>query len=166
MPCDKLRALRHKKTYQRHPVINKLVSQASQVEEKCFRSKRPNFASKNAFSPSAALRAAACKARVLLGQVRQEKKSQNKSPEAMPRGFVLAPPNVLARFWTLNHATRLKANAFRREFATWSQSSPLSAPFGRAGWSVRVQEGEPTKKARRLACFPLAPPAGLEPATP
>ena len=36
----------------------------------------------------------------------------------------------------------------------------------RAGWSVRVQEGEPTKKARRLACFPLAPPAGLEPATP
>ena len=37
---------------QRHPEINTLVSQASQVEEKCFRSKRPNFASKNAFSPS------------------------------------------------------------------------------------------------------------------
>ena len=76
---------------QRHPEINTLVSQASQVEEKCFRSKRPNFASKNAFSPSAALRAAACKARVALGRVWQEK-SQNKSPEATPRGFVLAPP--------------------------------------------------------------------------
>ena len=116
-PCDKLRALRLSSAeFQRKfcplflsavgagivkpqiqeeepttPWINTLVSQASQVEEKCFRSKRPNFASKNAFSPSAALRAAACKARVALGRVRQEK-SQNKSPEATPRGFVLAPP--------------------------------------------------------------------------
>ena len=94
-------------------------------------------------------------------------KRQNKRPEAIASGFLFwLPPNVLARFWTSNHATRLKANAFRREFATRSQSSPLSAPFGRAGWSVRVQEGEPTKKPRRLAWFPLAPPAGLEPATP
>ena len=65
---------------QRHPEINTLVSQASQVEEKCFRSKRPNFASKNAFSPSAALRAAACKARVPLGQVRQGEGTKTKAP--------------------------------------------------------------------------------------
>ena len=59
--------------------------------------------------------------------------------------------NLLARFWTSNHATRLKANAFRREFATQSQSSPLSAPFGRAGWRcVRVQEGEKAKQKTDL----------------
>ena len=87
---------------QRHPEINTLVSQASQVEEKCFRSKRPNFASKNAFSPSAALRAAACKARVALGRVRQEK-SQNKSPEATPRGFCfeVTGQNYNSQFFTI-----------------------------------------------------------------
>ena len=36
--------------------INKLVLQASQVEENCFRSKRPNFASKTAFSRQFQLR--------------------------------------------------------------------------------------------------------------
>ena len=84
------------------PWINTLVSQASQVEEKCFRSKRPNFASKNAFSPSAALRAAACKARVALGRVRQEK-SQNKSPEATPRGFCfeVTGQNYNSQFFTI-----------------------------------------------------------------
>ena len=45
-----------------------------------------------------------------------------------------------------NHATRLKACAFRREFATRSQSSPLFAPEGRAGWSVRVQRGKRQNK--------------------
>ena len=79
-PCD-IRYL------QRHPEINTLVSQASQVEEKCFRSKRPNFASKNAFSPSAALRAAACKARVALGRVLQEEKGKTKDPRRLPRAF-------------------------------------------------------------------------------
>ena len=39
----------------------------------------------------------------------------------------------------------------------------LSAPKGRAGWSVRVQEGEPTKKPRRLAWFPLSYPNNFEP---
>ena len=36
----------------------------------------------------------------------------------------------------LNQTTRLKAKAFRREFATKSQSSPLFALFERAGWRV------------------------------
>ena len=36
----------------------------------------------------------------------------------------------------LNQTTRLKANAFRRKFATQSQSSPLFALFERAGWRV------------------------------
>ena len=97
LPCDKLRALRHKKTYQRHPVINKLVSQASQVEEKCFRSKRPNFAKQKRILPVS--RASRC-----------------------------------------------------------SLQSASGAGAG-AG-------GGPTKKPRHLAWFPLAPPAGLEPATP
>ena len=56
-------------------------------------------------------------------------------------------------------AMRLSSAEFQGKFC------PLPR-LRRAGWSVRVQEGEPTKKARRLACFPLAPPAGLEPATP
>ena len=64
---------------QRHPEINTLVSQASQVEEKCFRSKRPNFASKNAFSPSAALRAQPAKREWRWGESGR-KKAKTKAP--------------------------------------------------------------------------------------
>ena len=117
-PCD----IRH---LQRHPEINKLVSRARQVEEKCFRSKRPNFASKNAFSPSAALRAAACKARVALGRVRQEKTHK-----------------IVTGLEPERH-TRLKPS--RKNFLR--NSSPCSRPFGRAGWrSVHVQQGKRQNK--------------------
>ena len=40
-----------------------------------------------------------------------------------------------------NHATRLKAKAFRREFATLSQSSPLClARFARSSQDIRMSE--------------------------
>ena len=60
-------------------------------------------------------------------------------------------------------ALRLSSAEFQRKFC------PLSAPFGRAGWSVRVQQREKAKQKTRGDClglFVLAPPAGLEPATP
>ena len=47
----------------------------------------------------------------------------------------------------LNQTTRLKAKAFRREFATRSQSSPLFALFERAGWRVFKTDGR--KKAKQ-----------------
>ena len=61
--------------------------------------------------------------------------------------FLKTQKAIVIFYRTSNHATRLKANAFRREFATRSQSSPLSAPFGRAGWRcVRVQRGKRQNK--------------------
>ena len=92
----------------------------------------------------------------------------------------LAPANIICRRQTSLKKTLAIASAFfwlpltcLHVFGhrTMRQTSSLaalvlSAPFGRAGWSVRVQEEESTKKPRRLAWFPLAPPAGLEPATP
>ena len=121
------------------PWINTLVSQASQVVEKCFRSKRPNFASKNAFSPSAALRAAACKARVALGRVRQEKTRK-----------------IVTGLEPERH-TRLKPS--RKNFLR--NSFPCSRPFGRAGWrSVHVQQGKRQNKSPEAVasglCFVFA----------
>ena len=122
---------------QRHPEINTLVSQASQVEEKCFRSKRPNFASKNAFSPSAALRAAACKARVALGRVRQEK-SQNKSPE-LPD---IEPCDKL-------RALRLSSAEFQRKFC------PLFLPLVGASCSYTSNSKREAKKQGVRDAYPL-----------
>ena len=66
--------------FQRHPGLTNLSRKRAKLRRSAFGLNDRILQSKNAFSPSAALRAAACKARVALGQVRQEKRGKTKAP--------------------------------------------------------------------------------------
>ena len=160
-----MRQTSSKRHYQRHPEINKIARWAIWHIFLTLLN-APYFASKTEkFAVSASLRSApsVCKW-VSLVRGQRGKERTRKETTVGDLFSCWLPPNVLARFWTSNHATNFEPCGSRRQ--KFKRNSAPCPRLWRAGWSVRVQEGEPTKKPRHLSWFSLAPPAGLEPATP
>ena len=83
---------RSQKTLSATPWINKLVSQASQVEEKCFRSKRPNFAKQKRILPVSRASRCSLQSASGAGAGTGGGKRQNKRPEAIASGFLFWLP--------------------------------------------------------------------------
>ena len=145
-----LKTRKRQKTLTATPWINKLVSQASQVEEKCFRSKRPNFAKQKRILPVS--RASRCSLQSASGAGKSTGggKRQNKRPEAMPRAFCFGSPLTCL-------------HVFGRR--TMRQTSSLTALVGRISKEIlppvraqrarRVERSGPVggKKTRKETAF-------------
>ena len=100
-PCDKFPPAT--------PWINKLVSQASQVEEKCFRSKRPNFAKQKRILPVS--RASRCSLQSASGDVfgySGGKREQEKRPPLVISFLVGSP------CWTRTSDTLINSQVLYR----------------------------------------------------
>ena len=139
---------REKRFLQRHPVINKIDAKASIWHIFLAVLNTPHFASETEkFAVSASLRSAQSVAREWRWASPAGGKSQNKSPEALDS----------------NHATNFEPCGSRRQNFK-GNSAPFRA-FGAQGGAFGYRRGSQRKKPRLLAWFPLAPPAGLEPAT-